>query len=108
MAVTAVFTPALDMIGTAAATVAIGWIVGEARVRISPAMAVHLVYPPSKRAEAGVAAATVRPAPAIAIAAYFLLFHMNLIPCGNRVGLRVQFNVQLCLSATIRYKGTER
>jgi hypothetical protein len=26
-----------------------------------------------------------KPAPAIAIAAYFLLFHMNFIPCGNRV-----------------------
>jgi hypothetical protein len=25
-----------------------------------------------------------KPVPAIAIAAYFLLFHINFIPCGNR------------------------
>jgi hypothetical protein len=55
-------------------------------------------YPQSKHPEAGVAAATARPAPAIAIAAHLLLFHMILIPCGRRGGLRTRVNVPNLLS----------
>ncbi len=47
MAVTVAFAPTLDEIGTATTAVTIGWIVGVARVRISPAIAVNPGVPPS-------------------------------------------------------------
>jgi len=46
LAVTAAFAPALDVIVTATTSITIGWIVGEACVRISPAIAVNPGVPP--------------------------------------------------------------
>jgi hypothetical protein len=46
MAIAAAFAPALDVIVTATTAITIGWIVGEARVRIAPAIAVNPGVPP--------------------------------------------------------------
>src|SRR5262249_54979891 len=92
-AVTAALAPALNLIVTAATAIAIGRIVGEAGVRISPAIAVNPRVPPgeargSRRSRNGKTGNGNRHH------RVFSAVPHELNPCGNRVGARELFNVQ--------------